>query len=233
MSDQVSLNVDVRTESGKKFAKRLRYRGQLPAVVYGENAESVACSVDYRTLSDLLKAHGRNAIISLSAGDGSHSTIIKDIQYHPVRGEILHVDFHRIDLTRKIVVDVPVHATGSAVGVRIGEGILEQMLHEIEVECLPTDIPDHIAVDVSALEIGDSLHVSDIVLDGDDLSIVTDSDRTMFAVAAPALVIEEEEEEDEEGLVAEGEEGEEGEEMQEPELIERGRRSRDDEEGDE
>ena len=233
MSDQVSLNVDVRTESGKKFAKRLRYRGRLPAVVYGENAESVACSVDYRTLSDLLKAHGRNAIISLSAGDGSQSTIIKDIQYHPVRGEILHVDFHRIDLTRKIVVDVPVHATGSAVGVRIGEGILEQMLHEIEVECLPTDIPDHIAVDVSALEIGDSLHVSDIVLDGDDLSIVTDSDRTMFAVAAPALVIEEEEEEDEEGLVAEGEEGEEGEEMQEPELIERGRRSRDDEEGDE
>ena len=233
MSDQISLSVDVRTESGKKFAKRLRYRGQLPAVVYGENAASVACSVDYRTLSDLLKAHGRNAIISLSAGDGSQSTIIKDIQYHPVRGEILHVDFHRIDLTRKIVVDVPVQATGSAVGVRIGEGILEQMLHEIEVECLPTDIPDHIAVDVSALEIGDSLHVSDIVLDGDDLSIVTDSDRTMFAVAAPALVIEEEEEEDEEGLVAEGEEGEEGEEMQEPELIERGRRSRDDEEGDE
>ncbi len=232
MSDQISLNVDVRAKSGKKVAKQLRYRGQLPAVVYGENAASVACSVDYRALSDLLKAHGRNAIISLSAGDGSQSTIIKDIQYHPVRGEILHVDFHRIDLTRKIVVDVPVQATGSAVGVRIGEGILEQMLHEIEVECLPTDIPDHIAVDVSALEIGDSLHVSDIVLDGDDLSIVTDSDRTMFAVAAPALVIEEEEEEDEEGLVAEGEEGEEGEEMQEPELIERGRRSRDDEEGD-
>ncbi len=233
MSDQISLSVDVRAKSGKKVAKQLRYRGQLPAVVYGENAASVACSVDYRALSDLLKAHGRNAIISLSAGDGSQSTIIKDIQYHPVRGEILHVDFHRIDLTRKIVVDVPVQATGSAVGVRIGEGILEQMLHEIEVECLPTDIPDHIAVDVSALEIGDSLHVSDIVLDGDDLSIVTDSDRTMFAVAAPALVIEEEEEEDEEGLVAEGEEGEEGEEMQEPELIERGRRSRDDEEGDE
>lgn len=231
MSDQVSLNADVRTESGKKFAKRLRYRGQLPAVVYGEDSAPVACSVDYRTLSDLLKAHGRNAIISLSAGDMSHSTIIKDIQYHPMRGEILHVDFHRIDLTRKIVVEVPVHATGLAVGVRIGEGILEQMLHEIEVECLPTAIPDNIEIDVSDLDIGDSLHVSDVVLDSDDLSIVTDSDRTMFAVAAPALVIEEEEEaEDEEGLVAEGEEGEE---MQEPELIERGRRRDDDEEGDE
>ena len=234
MSDQVSLSVDVRAESGKKVAKRLRYRGQLPAVVYGEGAESVACSVDYRALTDLLKAHGRNAIITLSAGDASQSTIIKDIQYHPLGDEILHVDFHRIDLTRKIVVEVPIQATGSAVGVRIGEGILEQMLHELEVECLPTEIPDHVEIDVSDLDIGDSLHVSDIVADGGDLTIVTDADRTVFAVAAPTLIIEEEEE-DEEGLVAEGEEGEEGaegEETQEPELIERGRRSRDDEEGD-
>ncbi len=230
MSDQVSLNVDVRTASGKKVAKRLRFRGQLPAVVYGEGAESVACSVDQRRLTDLLKAHGRNAIISLRAGDTSQSTIIKDIQYHPLQDEILHVDFHRIDLTRKIVVEVPLHATGSAVGVRIGEGILEQMLHELEVECLPTEIPDHIEIDVSDLDIGDSLHVSDIVVDDDDLTVVTDSDRTVFAVAAPALVIEEEEEEveDEEGLV--DEEGEE--EMQEPEVIERGRRRSDDEEGD-
>ena len=231
MFDQVSLTVDVRAESGKKVAKRLRYRGQLPAVVYGEGTASVACSVDYRALSDLLKAHGRNAIISLSAGDARQSTIIKDIQYHPVRGEMLHVDFHRIDLTRKIVVEVPIRATGSAVGVRISEGILEQMLHELEVECLPTEIPDHIEIDVSDLEIGDSLHVSDIVVQGDDLSVVTDSDRTVFAVAAPALVMEEAEEgADEEGLVAEGEAGEE---MQEPELIERGRRSSDDEAGDE
>ena len=230
MSDQVSLTVDVRTASGKKVAKRLRFRGQLPAVVYGEGAAPVACSVDYRTLTDLLRSHGRNAIISLNAGDVSQSTIIKDIQYHPVRGEMLHVDFHRVDLTRRIVVEVPIHATGSAVGVRIGEGILEQMLHDLEVECLPTDIPDHVEIDVSDLDIGDSLHVSDIVIDGEDFSIVTDADRTVFAVAAPTLVIEEEEVEveDEEGLV-----DEEGEEMQEPEVIERGsRRSSDDEEDD-
>lgn len=230
MSDQVSLNVDVRTESGKKVARRLRYRGQLPAVVYGEGVASVACSVDQRMLINLLRSHGRNAIISLSAGDTSQSTIIKDIQYHPVSDEILHVDFHRIDLTRKIVVEVPIHAMGSAVGVRIGEGILEQMLHEIEIECLPTEIPDHIEIDVSDLDIGDSLHVSDIVVQSDDFSIVTDSDRTVFAVAAPTLIIEEEAEdvEDEELVDVEGEE-----EMQEPEVIERGRRRDDDEEGDE
>ncbi|MCY3680033.1 MAG: 50S ribosomal protein L25 [Gemmatimonadetes bacterium] len=230
MSDQVSLTVDVRTASGKKVAKKLRFRGQLPAVVYGEGVASVACSVDQRTLTDLLRSHGRNAIISLSAGDTSQSTIIKDIQYHPVRDEILHVDFHRIDLARKIVVEVPIHAMGSAVGVRIGEGILEQMLHDLEVECLPTEIPDHIEIDVSDLDIGDSLHVSDIVVQSDDFSIVTDSDRTVFAVAAPTLVIEEEEEdvEDEALVDVEGEE-----EMQEPEVIERGRRRDDDEEGDE
>lgn len=229
MSDQVFLNVDVRTESGKKIARRLRYRGQLPAVVYGEGVASVACSVDQRTLINLLRSHGRNAIISLSAGDTSQSTIIKDIQYHPVRDEILHVDFHRIDLTRKIVVEVPIHATGSAVGVRIGEGILEQMLHDLEVECLPTEIPDHIEIDVSDLDIGDSLHVSDIVVQGDDFSIVTDSDRTVFAVAAPTLVIEEEEGEVEDEELMDGER----EEMQEPEVIERGSRRSDDEEGDE
>ncbi len=226
MSDLVSLNVDVRTKSGKKVAKQLRYRGQLPAIVYGEGVAPVACSVDQRTLADLLKAHGRNAIISLSAGDSSQSTIIKDIQYHPLRDEMLHVDFHRIDLTRKIVVEVPIHATGVAVGVRIGEGILEQMLHELEVECLPTEIPDHVDIDVSDLDIGDSLHVSDIVIDVGDLAVVTDTDRTVFAVAAPTLIIEEEEEEEgEESADVEGEE-----EMQEPEVIERGRRRDDDEE---
>ncbi len=225
MSDQVSLSADVRTGAGKKVAKQLRYRGQLPAVVYGEDAASVACSVDQRALSDLLKAHGRNAIISLSAGDAIQSTIIKDIQYHPVRREILHVDFHRIDLTRKIVVEVSVQAQGIPAGVRNDEGILEQMLHDIEIECLPTDIPDNIVIDVSEMEIGDSVHVADIVPQGDDLSIVTDSDRTVFAVAAPSVIVEKEEE-DEDELVADDE-------MQEPELIERGGRRGDDEEGDE
>lgn len=223
MSDQISLSADVRTEAGKKIAKRLRRQGRLPAVVYGEREEPIACSVEQRALTDLLRDHGRNAIIALTAGDKRQSTIVKDIQYHPLNGDILHADFHRIDLTRKIVVEVPIAAQGVPVGVRNDGGILEHMLHGLEVECLPTDIPDQIGVDVSKLEIGDSLHVSDIALDGDDLTLVTDVDRTVFAVAAPAIIAAEEEEEDE--LVAE-------EEMQEPEVIERGRRGGDDEEGD-
>ena len=224
MADQISLSADVRTEAGKKIAKHLRRQGRLPAVVYGERDASIACSVDQRELTDLLHDHGRNAIIALAAGDKSQSTIIKDIQYHPLNGDILHVDFHRINLTRKIVVEVPIAVQGVPVGVRNDGGILEHMLHGLEVECLPTDIPEKIGVDVSKLSIGDSLHVSDLVLEGDELAVVTDGDRTVFAVVAPAIIAVEEEEDDE--LVAEEEE------MQEPEVIERGRRGGDDEEGD-
>ena len=223
MSDQISLIADVRTEVGKKVAKDLRHQGRLPAVVYGEREASIACSVEKRALTDLLRAHGRNAIIALTAGDKSQNAIIKDIQYHPLHGDILHVDFHRINLARKIVVEVPIEAQGVPIGVRNESGILEHMLHGLEVECLPTDIPEKIAVDVSQMEIGDSLHVSDIALDGDELTLVTDGERTMFAVVAPAIVAAEEED-DEDELVAE-------EEMREPEVIERGRRG-DDEEGD-
>ena len=99
-----------------------------------------------------------------------------------MHGDILHVDFHRINLARKIVVEVPIEAQGVPIGVRNESGILEHMLHGLEVECLPTDIPEKIAVDVSQMEIGDSLHVSDIALDGDELTLVTDGERTMFAV---------------------------------------------------
>ena len=223
MTDQVFLSADVRTEAGKKIAKRLRCQGRLPAVVYGEREVPIACSVEQRALADLLHDHGRNAIIALTAGDTRQSTIVKDIQYHPLNGDILHVDFHRINLTRKIVVEVPIAVQGVPLGVRNDGGILEHMLHGLEVECLPTDIPDQVGVDVSKLEIGDSLHVSDLALDSDDLTIVTDGDRTVFAVVAPAIVAAEEEAEDE--MVEE--------EMQEPEVIERGRRGGDDEEGDE
>lgn len=224
MSDQVTLKADVRTSRGKKVAKRLRNEGQLPAVVYGENDAPIACSVDQRTLADLLHSHGRNAIITLEAGDQSQSTIVKDIQQHPLRGDILHVDFHRIDLTRKIVVEVPVETVGTPVGVRNDGGILEHMLYDLEIECLPTDIPEQITIDVSELGVGDSLHVSDINLDNDALTIITDGDRTVFAVAAPTVVAVDEEEEGE--LVGEEDA------MQEPEVIERGKRD-DEEDGEE
>ena len=222
MADLIVLKAERRTDSGKQVAKRLRLAGQLPAVVYGEKEAPIACAVDERALTDVLHSHGRNAIIILETGDKSQSTIVKEIQHHPVRGNILHVDFHRIDLTHKIVVEVPVDSQGTPIGVRNDGGILEHMLHHIEIECLPTGIPEHIEVDVSELGVGDSLHVSDIVLDNAELTIVTDGERTVFALAAPTLRGEDEEEEAEDELLAEDE-------MQEPEVIERGKRDEDEE----
>jgi large subunit ribosomal protein L25 len=210
MSEQIALKAERRTVVGKKV-KRLRASGQLPAVVYGEKIAPVACSVDMKALEIVLHSHGRNAIIALVTGETTQSTIIKDIQHHPLRGNITHVDFHRIDLTRTIVVDVPIEAVGIPEGVRNSGGMLEHMLHSLEIECLPMEIPDRVTVDVSALGIGGSIHVSDIKLENLAHVIVTEGDRAVFSVAAPAVAREGEE------AVAEAV-------ITEPEVIERGKK---------
>jgi len=221
----VLLQAKRRTQVGKQVVKAMRHRGTLPAVVYGEKASSVACSVDQKAFVTLLHEHGRNAIINLTMenGDG-HATLIKEIQRHPVGGHILHVDFHRISLTQKIVVAVPVEVVGTAAGVRNDGGILEHLLHEVEVECLPTEIPERIVYDVSSLGIHDIVHTSDLVAEG-DVRIVTESDRPVIMVVPPTVRRDEEEEEEgaEEAEAAE-------EELQEPEVIERGKRDEEEDE---
>ena len=221
MADTAVLQADPRTEVGKQAAKHLRQAGRLPAVVYGEKGPPMTCSVNLKALETILHTHGRNAIVSLelgNGGNGSDTTLIKEVQHHPVWGDILHVDFHRISLTEKIVVEVSVEAVGIPVGVRNDGGILEHMLYRIEVECLPTEIPDRIQVDVSELNIGDTIHVEDFAAEG-DARIVTEGDRSAFVVVPPSVKQEEEEEEGEEEAIDVAEE-----EMQEPEVIERGKR---------
>ncbi len=210
MSEQIALKAERRSVVGKKV-KRLRASGQLPAVVYGEKIAPIACSVDMKALETVLHSHGRNAIIALVTGETTQSTIIKDIQHHPLRRNITHVDFHRIDLTQTIVVDVPIEAVGIPEGVRNSGGMLEHMLHSLEIECLPMEIPDRVKVDVSALGIGDSIHVFDIKLENSAHVIVTERDRAVFSVAAPAVAKEGEE------TVAEAV-------ITEPEVIERGKK---------
>ena len=223
MAENTQLQAESRSSKGKEMAKRLRGQGLLPAVVYGEKVAPTACSVNRKQLEGILHEHGRNVILSLVVEGGDpQNTIIKEIQHHPLRGEILHVDFQRISLTTKIVVEVPVVAEGVPAGVRTDGGILEHMLHSVEVECLPAEIPDKIEIDVSQMHIGDSIHVSDFQIEG-NVEIVTEGDRSVFVVVPPTVVKTVEEEEEEE-LV-----GEEDEEMQEPEVIERGKRDEEEE----
>jgi large subunit ribosomal protein L25 len=159
--------------------------------------------------------------LDLPDGQAQDTTIIKEIQHHPLKGEMQHVDFHRISLTEKIIVEVAVEAEGNPVGVRTEGGILEHMLYEVEVECLPTDIPDKVVFDVTEMSIGDTIHVSDLVVEG-NVEIVTESDRSVFVVVPPTVAQVAEDEEEEEAL--------EEEEMQEPEVIERGKRDEEEEE---
>ncbi|HCR16837.1 MAG TPA: 50S ribosomal protein L25 [Candidatus Latescibacteria bacterium] len=223
MADNVVLKADRRTQVGKQAVKHLRLKGRLPAVVYGEKQDPIVCSVDRKELEVILHDQGRNALLSLDLPDGQaqDTTIIKEIQHHPLKGEMQHVDFHRISLTEKIIVEVAVEAEGNPVGVRTEGGILEHMLYELEVECLPTDIPDKVVFDVTEMSIGDTIHVSDLVVEG-NVEIVTESDRSVFVLVPPTVAQVAEDEEEEEAL--------EEEEMQEPEVIERGKRDEEEEE---
>ncbi|MDT8435979.1 MAG: 50S ribosomal protein L25/general stress protein Ctc [Gemmatimonadota bacterium] len=199
---EAKLRVEAREERGKGPARRMRQEGRIPGSLYGHGIDPVSVAVDERELEALLAGISvENTLIDLTVGRGRpRRVLIRDVQRHPVRPRILHVDFFQINVDEKLVVNVPLHLTGSATGVKNG-GVLQQIRHEIEVECLPTDIPELFEVDISALDIGDSLHVRDI--DAGGLDVRDDGDLTICAVAAPRIV--EEEEAEEEGLELIGE----------------------------
>ena len=182
-------------------------------MLYGPKTEPILLSVEVRDIEQLLKTGNVGQILlNLIIQNGQETTrpaMIKELQAHPVSGQFLHVDFYEIDLTRKIRVGVPVVATGKSVGVEVG-GLLQIVRHELEVLCLPTQIPESIEVDVTNLEIGDSIHVEEIELEG-DVEIPADINFTIITCLAPKVEAEPEEEEEELEEEAEEAEGEEAE----------------------
>lgn len=200
----LSLKTERRSDVGKGFARRLRMAGRIPAVYYGRGEEPITLIVGLKELEDIIHtAEGSNVIVDLRVGDASpeRKALIREIQRDPVAGSILHLDLQHISLTERIVVEVPIVLLGTPTGVKDGGGILEHLLREVEVECLPTDIPSKLEVDVSALNIGDSLHVSD--LKAERVTIKTDMTRAIAAVVPPTIL--EEVKPAEEAVVAEPE----------------------------
>jgi len=196
MSQQIKLNARPRQEVGKSAVKRVRERGSIPAVVYGSHQEPQDVEVNAREVETILAhAIGENLLVDLTIeGDkASKLAMIQDVQHHPVRGDILHVDFHAVKANETVSAEVPIEPTGEAVGVKTGGGILEQMLRELEIECLPKDLPDVFNVDVSNLKIGDAIHVKDIALPS-GVSTDADGEITVFMVAEPTVATETEEE---------------------------------------
>ncbi|MFZ2937937.1 MAG: 50S ribosomal protein L25 [Candidatus Omnitrophota bacterium] len=186
--DEIFLDAVLRNEIGKSKVKDIRQVGFIPAVIYGEGKDSQPIKISHKELFQLLHQHRlENVIINLKVkGDlkENRSCLIKEIQYHPVKGDIVHIDFNEISLTKAIKVNIPVVAKGEPVGVKLDGGSLEHILWEIEVECLPTNIPKDFEVDVSALKIGDAIHVKDMSFPA-DIKILTPSDSVILSVAEP------------------------------------------------
>jgi large subunit ribosomal protein L25 len=203
---KVELKVKVRDQVGTGSARRTRMEGFFPAVLYGEGEDARALAVDCKEFYPVVRTTaGENVILDLrieGREGGECIAIIKEIQYHPVRRDILHVDFQHISMAKKIVIRVPVEIKGEAFGVKTRGGILEVIHREIEVECLPANIPDVLTLDVSELDVGDSLQVKDLRVE--NATIVSDPNETVVTIVAPSVI--------EEAKPAAAEEVEEGEE---------------------
>jgi large subunit ribosomal protein L25 len=185
MANQLSVEAEVRNGKGKGMARRLRREGKIPAVLYGARKEPIALAVNPKQVGQILhSSSGHNTIFQLAVRDGEKTAVmIVDWQREPVLGKLLHVDLKRIAMDVRIRVKVPVHTVGEAAGVRLQSGILELVTREIDIECLPSEIPDSVTVDVSELNIGQNLRVGDLKL-GDQLRILTDSERVIAHVVA-------------------------------------------------
>jgi large subunit ribosomal protein L25 len=184
--ERQQLKVAVRERTGKGEGRRLRREGMIPGILYGAGHKTVPVAVNTKELNDALsKAGSINALFDLNiGGKETVSVMVKDYQAHVLSREFLHVDFLKIDVTKKIHVDVPIHLVGKAPGVKEG-GILEHITRKLEVICLPTSIPEFLEVDVSNLQIGDNLHTHDIKLPA-GVEWASSADQTIAAVVAPA-----------------------------------------------
>ena len=221
--DTIELTIEPRQERGKGPVGRLRReQAMLPGIVYGHKQEPLAFKIVAHDMERALAGGGQNSIFVLNSDGKAERAVVREIQYHKVRGDVMHVDFLRIDPDEQLTVAVPMQTTGTPVGVRVGGGAVQHSLTSITMSCIASELPSQISVDISDLEIGDSIHVSDLL--EAEPRIATDPGVTIVSVLAPRLTIEEEEEAAaaaaaeeaeegvEEGEAAEGEEGaEEGE----------------------
>ena len=209
----VSFNATARDQAGKGAARTLRSKGLIPAVIYGHGRDPQSLSLNARDLDKLLgHIQAESTVIEVSVGGTTSKTLIREIQRHPIKRQILHVDFQALVAGEKVTVSIPIVLEGIPEGVRLGGGVLDQTLRELEIEVDPSSIPDHIEFDVTNMVIGDSVHVSDLKMP-EGVEVLDDPETSVAVLAAPRAVIEE-------TAAAEPVEGAEG--VAEPEVIGKG-----------
>ena len=190
MAKQVKLSARPRADVGRNSVKHLRSRGVIPDVIYGHKDQPANLEINNREIVAILKhAIGENILIELDIDGTSKLSLIQEVQHHPVRGDILHVDFLEVAMDELLHTEVPVEPFGEADGVKNYGGLLEHSLRSLAIECLPKDLPEIIRVDVSALGLNQSIHVRDLVLPA-GVKATTDADLTVFIVAEPKVEVE-------------------------------------------
>jgi len=184
MAQMVSLAASPREQTGKGAARQARFAKKVPAVIYGHGRPAQSLMVDALLLEQALSGvEPESTLIELTVDGKKTRALIREIQRHPIRPDIIHVDFYEIHSGEKITLKVPVHLVGTADGVRNGGGVLDQVTREVEIEVLPEHIPDRVELEVTALKIGDSLHVRDLTIA--NATILTGADLTIAVVVPP------------------------------------------------
>lgn len=210
--EEIVLNAERRTLVGKQV-KALRREGKLPAVVYGHHLQALPITLDAREANRVLAGITSSHLLSINVQGELHTALVREKQRHPVRGDLLHVDFLAVSMTEKLRTTVVIQLEGEAPAVKEKDGLLVTGVEELEVECLPADLPERIVVDISILkDVGDTIYVRDVQLPP-EIEVLTDPDEMVVLVTAP--VTEEEMVEVEEGA--------------EPEVIEKGKKEEEEE----
>lgn len=223
--EQIIVEAGPRETRGKNAARRVRASGQVPAVLYGGKAGPQALEVNAKQVSAILRsAMGHNTILTVKTKNGEHAAILKDWQVDPVKGTLIHVDLFRVAMDALMRVKIPVHTFGEAQGVKLQGGIFEMVTREVEIECLPADIPTEFRMDISPLMIGMQLRAADIQLDSKKMKLISDPQRVLAHVVALRV----EEEKPAEAVAAEAAAA-----PAEPELIKKERKEKEGEEAEE
>lgn len=194
MAKQQKLSAQTRSVSGRSAVNKIKAQGLVPAVIYGGHEKPMNLSLNKREISNLLAhATSEHVLVDLEIADGSEKSsrlaLIQEVQHHPLKRDVLHVDFHAVRADEKLHAEIPVEPFGEPAGVKNFGGILEIALHSIEVECLPKDLPEMIRIDVSGLNVGEAIHVKDLQLP-EGVSVRADGDLTVVRVAAPKVEVE-------------------------------------------
>jgi large subunit ribosomal protein L25 len=186
--ETLEIHVNPREPGSKHQARRLRREGKIPAILYGPKVQPISLELNKKEFSTRVAGLEGSHLVRLKSGSTTLSdkvALVKQMQYHPISGDVMHADFYEVDLTAKIEVSVPLHFVGKAAGVVRG-GILQPIVREIQVDCLPLDIPAFFDVDVSALDIGDSIHIEELPMP-DGVTAVYESNFALVTVATPTV----------------------------------------------